>query len=177
MSDGAKRVFMILTKGALSTSFGTIFSNFVLDTIFVFVSGGIYTRKMFNVNPKKNRKPNRKDKRKDRIFLSGAAASIVTTFVSVFLTRYVSYPFIIREYSGRVNDYYLMSVYQSALDSLNTALPEYFSSTVTKFDSLMQGIVFYNVPLTLFKLMIATIAVVIIYPAISPYIHFRKISK
>ncbi|MBE6742556.1 MAG: hypothetical protein E7570_09715 [Ruminococcaceae bacterium] len=173
-----KIAFLFVTKNIYNTTYATMLSGFLLDSLFVFISGWFYARRMFDINPKKSRKPNKKDRRRLRILMGGILAAVITTAVSVFLTKYVSYPLIVKELGSRgVNNYFLLKNYQDALDSLNFFLPEYFSSTVTKFNNLTEGILFYNVPLTLLKFVIVTLSVVIFYPLISPYIHFRKKNK
>ena len=171
-----KTIVLLFTS---DTAYATLFSGFILDSIFVFICGWFYSRRMFSLNPKKSLKPTSKDKRRGRIFIGGIIGSVVTTFISFFLTRFVSYPMLIWQYGEKfgVNNYYILENYQKGLDSLNTALPETISSTITKFTGLTQAILFYNVPLTLIKLFIITVATVVFYPIFSPYIHFRKNSK
>ncbi len=161
------------------TAYATLLSGFVLDSLFVFVVGLFYSKRMFAINPKQSLKPTEKDKRRGRILLGGVIATALTTTVSFFLTKFVSYPMLISQYGERfgINEYYILNDYQEALNSLNTALPETVSSTVNEFANITQGILFYNIPLTIVKLLIITLAVVVFYPIFSPYIHFRKKTK
>ena len=161
------------------TAYATLLSGFVLDSLFVFVVGLFYSKRMFAINSKQSLKPTEKDKRRERILLGGIIATALTTTVSFFLTKFVSYPMLISQYGERfgINEYYILRDYQEALNSLNTALPETVSSTVHEFANITQGILFYNIPLTIIKLLIITLAVVVFYPIFSPYIHFRKKTK
>ena len=170
-----KNLFSLFVTGA---AYGSIVSNVVLDSIFVVIGGLFYSNRMFSINPKTANKPKNKDLRRRRIFVGGLAATGITTFAAFFLTRFVSYPLLVRQYSERgITNGYLLSNYQYALDSLNASHPELVSSTVSEFTSLTQAILFYNMPLTLIKYLIVAIAATIVYPAISPYIHFRKNTK
>ena len=171
-----KNIVRLFTANVVS--YGSILSNAVLDSVFVVIGGLFYSRRMYAVNSKINNKPTNKDLRKRRIVLGGLIATIVTTVVSFFLTNYVSYPLIVKQFSSRgIDNSVLLQQYQDAIDLLNAYHPELFSTTVTKFDSLQQAILFYNIPLTLIKFLLIAIATAIVYPLISPYIHFRKKTK
>ena len=170
-----KNLFHMFVSNA---AYGSIVSNVVLDSIFVLITGLFYSKRMFAFNPKKTSKPQNKDKRKGRIFTGGLIASAVTTFLSFFLTRFVSYPLLVIQHaSNGITNGFLMEQYQIALKTLNRSHPELVSGTLTEFVSMTQAILFYNMPLTLVKYLFAAIAAAITYPVISPYIHFRKNTK
>ncbi len=161
-----------------SVSYGSILSNVILDSIFVTTGGWFYSRRMFSVNPKKNKKPVNKDLRKRRIIMGGIISTIITTFVSFFLTRFVSYPLIIKQFaSNGVNDGLILKQYQDSLNLINSSHPELFSSAIPKIDSLTSAILIYNMPVTLLKYLLIAVVAAIVYPIISPYIHFRKNTK
>ena len=168
-----KTVVYLLT--ASTVTYASAISTFVLDTVFCFVGGLFYSTRMMSFNPKRSSKLKNKDMRRKRVFLGGLLATAVTTTISYFLTTYVSYPLIIRQYAERgMNEYMIIENYQAALNNLNSALPETISGAVTQFSSLSEAILFYNVPLTIIKLLFVTVIATIIYPVISPYIHFRR---
>lgn len=160
------------------TGAGTVVSNVVLDSIFIIVAGWFYSRRMFTINPKKSKKPSSKDLRRRRIITGGFLGTVITTAVSFFLTRYVSYPIIFREYGNRgLNADYVINNYQIALNKFNELLPERMSGTVTEFTDLSQAIIFYNIPVQFFKYLLIAVVVALIYVFISPYLHFRVINN
>ena len=170
-----KNVFHILVA---NNGFVSELSNLILDSIYIFCAGYFYSKSMFDLNPRKSKKPAKKDKRRSRIFFGGFIGTVATTFVSFFLTRFVSYPLLIKQYSDMgVNEFYIINLYQEALDKLNAALPERISSTITTIDNLTQAILYYNVPFTFIKFLIITLVSALVYVIISPYLHFRKNTK
>ena len=174
-----KNLFYTLISSATSNvAYASIMSGVVLDTIFVFIGGAFYSKRMFNVRKRNGRNLNGSKKKRQRIFFGGVIATFVTTLISYFLTTYISYPLIIKQFASKgVDNNYILSLYQAALNNLNRALPPYFSGRITEFKGVSQGILFYNMPLTVFKLLLITVLAVIIYPLISPYIHFRRNTK
>ena len=173
-------IIMIVVKNLIQlliqyNGMATVVSNLVLDSVFVVIAGMFYTRRMFAVKPQKSRKRESRDLRRQRIITGGFIATIVTTIVSFFLTRFVSYPILIREFSGRgLTAEYILNAYQVALDRLNTLLPERMSSVVTRFTGLSQAIVFYNIPIQFIKYLLISVVVALIYNYISPYLHYRN---
>ena len=156
----------------------SIISNLVLDSAFVISAGLFYSRRMFAINTKKTLKPKKTDMRRKRIFLGGFFGTVITTVISFFLTRYVSYPLIIKQFSGSgIDEYSILNNYQVALDSLNHALPEKISGTITQIETLTQAIIYYNIPILFFKYLFITVVCAVVYIIISPYLHFRKRSK
>ena len=167
-----KNIFALITS---NSSYATLVSNLVLDSVYVFICGWFYSKRMFALNPKKLDKPVNKDMRRRRILLGGTIATLATTVVAFFLTRFVSYPLLVKQYSEHgVDTHFILDLYQAALDSLNSAYPEVLSSVVTKFENLTQAIFYYNMPFTILKLLFVSLLAALIYPIISPYIHFRK---
>ena len=173
-------IIMIVIKNLIQVliqynGMATILSNVVLDSIFVVIAGLFYTKRMFAVKPQKTRKSESRDLRRRRIITGGFIATAVTTIASFFLTRFVSYPILIREFSGRgMTAEYILNAYQVALDNLNTLLPEKMSAVVTRFTGLSQAILFYNIPIQFIKYLFISIVVALIYNYISPYLHYRN---
>ena len=170
-------IYSLVTASVSNLAYASVLSGVVLDTVFVIVSGTLYSKRMFGSSHSRSRKKRRARYRK-KVLVSGLVATAVVTVVSYFLTTYVSYPLIIKQFISRgVDEYFILRLYQVALNNLNSFLPSFLSGKVTEFANLNQGIIFYNMPLTVFKHLAVTLLAVIIYPPLSPYIHFRKKTK
>jgi hypothetical protein len=149
-----------------------------LDGTFVVIVGLFYSRRMFALPSKRARTKPNKDRRRIRILLGGLIGTIATSAISFFLTRFVSYPLLIKQYAAHdVNEGNIIFNYQQALDRINMAFPEFFSATITKIESLTQAILFFNVPITFAKFIFVTLVSALVYVIISPYLHFRRKSK
>jgi riboflavin transporter FmnP len=165
-------VHIIISRGG----FVSELSNFILDSIFVTAAGLFYTRGMFA--KASSGYSRHTDRRRQSIFMGGLIGTGVSTVAAYFLTTYVSYPLLIKQYVDYgVSEEIIIMNYQQALNRINTAFPEYFSTVKTSVESLSQAIMFFNVPINAAKYFIITIVSTIIYVFISPYLHFRRNPK
>ena len=152
-----------------SLSIPAIITNVVLNSLFVYITGAFYARKMFPLDPEYQ--PTR-DWRRLHIIGGGAIGAGVAAIVCFFLTRYVTLPIMFKYYAGYTEEY-IIYVYQQALDTLNSMLPGKLNAIVTTIGSLKRGILIYNVPHTFAKYFIIAILASIIYTFLSPVLHFR----
>ncbi|MBQ7740699.1 MAG: ECF transporter S component [Eubacterium sp.] len=170
---GKNILYVILQPAALPNAI----SNVLSDSFFVIIASLLYARGMFS--PKAAAKREReylknnyaKDKRRGRVFISGLVASITGSIVYVLSMNYITFPMIFHTY-GVNADYYLAN-YQNALHGVQSYL-SFVEKIVPEFKNLFEGTVFYNFPLTLFKFMVCTIAITIVYPPVSRVLHSRK---
>ena len=84
------------------------------------------------------------------------------------------------DWNYRYNGYSTAEIiekYASSLDAISKHLPEAIASALPKITEIWQGILFFNLPFTFVKLIIAMLITDLIYPIISPYLHFRKKAK
>ena len=176
-------LIIVLVKNILhiiiaNNGFVSELSNFVLDGTFVVIVGLFYSKRMYALPSKKSRSNPNKDRRRVRILLGGLIGSVATSVLSFFLTRFVSYPLLIKQYAAHdVNEGNIIFNYQQALDKINMAFPEFISATITKIESLTQAILFFNVPITFAKFIFVTLVSALVYVILSPYLHFRRKSK
>jgi len=169
-----KNIFRLLLQSA---AYSAALSNFILDSVFVFTVGFIYTKRMFSLKSKKSHKKRDRVKRR-RIVIGGLLGTAITTIVSFFLTLSLTIPILIRQYSSAgLNEYYIINNYQQALDRLHRVFPMALSALPTEIEDLMHAVLYYNVPVTFIKFFFVSVVVSIVYVIISPYIHFTKKSK
>jgi hypothetical protein len=152
-------------------SIPALITNLVLNSIFVFITGAFYSRKMFPFDP--NFQQPKRDLRWLHILGGGAIASAIVAVVSFFLAKYVTYPITFKHYAG-YNEEYIVYLYQVALNNLNEMLPAKLQGIVTEIGSLSKGIAIYNIPHTFFKYFIITLIATLIYNFLSPLLHYRN---
>ncbi|MBR0412132.1 MAG: hypothetical protein IJI47_01000 [Eubacterium sp.] len=169
-------VHMILNQ----PSFVSEMSNFILDSLFIFFGGWLYTRRMFNFKPSHPQKMVKgKDYRTRRILFAGTVGTVITTIASFFTTRFLAYPLIIRVYGTRYgySAVEILRTYQIALKNVRAAAPFIGWRIPDIGDSLTRAIIIYNVPITFAKFMFITVVVALLYPPISDFLHYRIKSK
>ena len=160
-------VYIILTIRTLSIP--AIITNVVLNSVFVYITGAYYSRKMFPFDPEYQ--PTR-DMRRLFIFSGGAIASGVVGIASFFFAKYIKYPITFKYYNYKSEE--IVFIYQQALDRINAVLPDKLSGIIKTVDSLNRGILYFDVPHTFFKYLLVTILAVILYNLISPFLHYRN---
>ena len=174
-------VIVVIVKNLLyiaikleSLSIPAIIDNIVINSLFVFVSGIVYSSKMFKLENKNI--PKKKDMRRTYILLGGFVGSVVVAIATFFLAKFVTFPILFKFYGAQgYNEGSMVFLYQQALDKLNNMLPNALRGIITDIDSLTKGIIIYNVPHTFAKYFASTILAVLFYNLISPLLHFRKI--
>ena len=146
-------------------------SGFIYESVFIGIAGIIYLNRMF---PKKFRPAKRKVKRyreKSIVIASlvGSAASVIVMF---FLTYYLVYPFLMKNYPAVYTEESVLNYYTVSLDSMRNMFSQ-VGFLFPKINRIWQGILLFNLPVTFMKYVFVTLLTLIIYSTISPVLHFR----
>ena len=165
--------FIYVVVKIKTLSIPAIITNVVLNSIFVYITGFYYQRRMFPVNPEYIPK---KDKRRAFILSGGTIASGVAAVASFFLAKYVTYPITFKYFSAYTQEH-IVYLYQEALNNINGILPNKLNGMITEIGSLTKGIALFNVPHTFFKYFVITLLAMLIYNFISPVLHFRNVKR
>lgn len=155
-------------------------SNLLLDSVFVVIAGLIYSRSMFRGDSAVHRPEGykRKDYRRRRIFNSSLIGAFISLVPQFFITRYISFPLLEYFFSGRGFDTaQLLSDYQNGIAGIKSYLPEGVASLIPGITSLSRGIIMFNLPVSLFKMLFATVITALVYKHISAFLHNRKRKK
>ena len=159
-----------------SFSFAAVITNIVLDSVFVFITGFFYFKRMYAFNPNKPMK--NKDRRRKYIIQGGLIGSAAAAIVNFFLSKFVTYPIVYWQFgSVGYSEKVILQIYQEALDNINMVLPEGLSTVITEIGSLNRALVLFSCPFMFLKYFIATLLTAFIYVYISDYLHFRKKKK
>ena len=151
----------------------TDFSNFIVESVFVAVSGMIYIRKMFPKKLKPEKVFKRTYKHKSLFFAS--FIGIICTLVMQFLTtNFFVYPMLINKYynAGYTKEN-VIQTYAGAIGAIGNHLSQSLAALVPQIKSIWQGVLLINLPITFAKLFVIVVLTVIIYPLLSPILHYR----
>lgn len=168
-------LFTVITPNSIATAA----ANIILDTVFLVLSSILYMRGMFSPERyEKNLKQlttegKLKDNRAMKVFTSGIIASAVTALISVLTSNYILYPITIKYLApmGFSVDI-LVEQYNSALEGVNRILP-FTAKIISHIDSLLQGILVFNAPVTFVKLFFVTLVTAVLYKPLSRFLHYR----
>lgn len=154
----------------------SIVANFFVETVFICIAGGYYFRKTFAKNA--NYGGDAKKRRRKRIFNGGIIAMPFALIIQYVTTLYYVYPRLQTNYA--YYGYSAESMLKSYADSANAIasyLPEALRALVPEIKEMWQGVLLFNISISLIKMLIVVLAVMLIYPYISNWIHFRKKNK
>ena len=152
-------------------------TNLLLNSVFVFIAGLIYSRSLFSGDKKvdKSKQIKRKGYRRRRIFLSSFIGMFINIIPQFLITRYLAYPIIIS--ANKLEGFsFFTNRYVQSYNELSEIIP-LFGKIVPKVTSVSWGIVDFNIPITFVKLFIVTVLVAFSYKYISPFLHYRKKNK
>lgn len=177
-------VFIAIIKNLLfvafnNTAVGTAASNIILDTLFLVLSSMIYSRGMFSrkryeQNLRQLKATGKlKDNRRSRVFVSGTAASIVTSLVAILTINFIMFPIVYKLFGqyGYNAEYYVNS-YERALQGIHRLLP-FTQGMIPKIGSVERGVLMFNVPVRFATCFAATLVTTILYKPMSRILHYR----
>ena len=152
-------------------------ANFFVEEAFILTASVFYLKKHFH-RKKKNKNGKTRQFRRKRIII-GSLIGIIPALIIQFITNYYFVFPMLEKYYGQYGytQADILQKYASSLDAISKHLPQAIASALPKITEIWQGILFFNIPFTLVKLIIAMLVTALIYPIISPYLHFRKKTK
>ena len=153
----------------LPTAAITDVSNCLTELAFLLTASVFYYKKQFH-KKERNKQGKKRQYRRKRIII-GSLLGIIPALIIQFVTNYYFVFPMLEKYYGQYG-YMQADILQKYATSFAA-----ISENLPKITKLWQGIIAFNLPMTLVKLLIVTIAVALIYPIISPYLHFRKKTK
>jgi hypothetical protein len=159
------------------TAFPSILSKIIIDIIFIIIT--CYVAKLFmktkgNKNWLKNREENELPYMAynfKTVFASGFIASIAAAIGSAFTLKYVILPLMYRYFgSYGYTPQNIFKSYQIAYDALVKALP-FIKSVIPEMDSMVTGVIVYNIPLTFVKYFLCLIFAIFTYYLVNNMIN------
>ncbi|MCR5208037.1 MAG: ECF transporter S component [Eubacterium sp.] len=143
------------------------FTNFLLDSSFVFIAGAIYARGMTVKNPRQ------KKHRRKRVLISSLIGAFISAIPQFFITRFVSYPLLEMRFSSFTMGGLVME-YQDCYQRILSHLPEAIANVMPGFTGAAKAIIIFNLPITFIKFSLVALLTALIYKYISPYLHYRR---
>ena len=147
----------------------SVISNFLINTVFILVTGFYYFRKVFPRRKPRKKEPSEVHRRKT-VFVGSLIGMIPAAIVQFYTTLKFVFPKInwyLGKYGYRYED--LLSYYAESTKRIASHLPFYPQPT-----TLWGNVLLINIPITLLKFLVVALLAMWIYPKISPYLHFRK---
>ena len=152
-------------------------NNILLDTVFLMITGYLYSYLMI----KRDRKAYKKNKGLvkpfdgKRVLLSSAVGAFVSLIPQFFITRYVAYPLYEKLFGneGLTLDWFTRA-YMSSMKLIKTKLPGSISSLLPDITGLGKGIAVFNLPITFAKLIVLSLAAALILKLILPFLQYRN---
>ena len=152
-------------------------ANLLVEEAFIITASLFYYKKKLH-KKKKDKKGKTRQFRRKRIIIGSLIGIIPALIIQFFMNKDFVFPWLEKQYGqyGYMKADVIQK-YASSLESISKHLPEAIASALPKITEIWQGILFFNIPFTLVKLIIAMLITALIYPVISPYLHFRKKAK
>ncbi len=148
-------------------------SAFVVEAVFVAFVGIFYSLRVFPINPRPDRTVGPYF-RETTILLGGFLGLFVALPTHFLMTNYFLFPMFEKLYaSADVTPQAIIKNYNVSLLAIRAHLPDTFGSLVPIVKEVWQGIVFVNLPVMAFKLLLITVLTALIYPFVSPFLHYR----
>ena len=146
-------------------------SNFIVNASFVATAGLFYINSVAKAG-KENGKEISYAKRGRLVFVSSMFAMIPSLIVQFFITNYYLFPSIAKQelYSQK----FVLNEYITTLTIIRNHLPDVLKGLVPEISEIWQGIILVNFPITFIKTFIIASIIALLYPVLSPYLHFRK---
>lgn len=167
----------VINAAFINSAAITDLTNFFVEAVFVGIAGVYYSERAI-VRISEYKEDEAKKNRRKRIFFGGVLGTIPAMIIQYFLTGELVFPMLEKYYGsyGYTRDALLFSYAQSG-KSIVAHLPGALGERFPEITNLNTGILVLNLPITFAKLIMITVLIMIIYPYISPYLHFMKKSK
>ncbi len=159
------------------TAFPSILGKIIIDILFILIT--CYAAKLF-MKTKGNKAwlKDREDKELPylpynfkTVFASGFFASIAAAVGSAFTLKYVILPLMYHYFgSYGYTPQNIFKSYQIAYDALAKALP-FIKSVIPEMDSMVTGVILYNIPLTFVKCFLCLIFAIFTYYLVNNMIN------
>ncbi|MBR4241525.1 MAG: ECF transporter S component [Eubacterium sp.] len=159
--------------------------SFITSVVFLLIVGEYYSYKIYPHKKRKKRSgegsnggEKAKIHRRGTIIKGGLIALIPTLAIQFAMLNYYLFPTYDRKY-GRMgfSADSVLAQYAECAAALAKKFPGAVGNFLLGLDKLWQYLLVFNIPATALKLILVSLIIALIYPVISPYLHFRKKAK
>ena len=167
----------VINAAFVNTAAITDVTNFFIESAFVGIAGVYYSERAILKISDYQEDEARKNRRR-RIFFGGLLGSIPAMIIQYFLTGEFTIPMLEKYYGsyGYTKEALLFS-YQRSAEEIALRLPAFLADKIPAITDMNRGILVLNLPITFAKLVLVTVVTMIIYPYISPFLHFMRKDK
>ena len=147
-------------------------SNFVIETAFIVTASVYYYKKKYK-NAEREGGEVRQYRRK-RIITGSFLGIVPALIIQAFSSYFFVFPMLERLYGSKgYTKAFFIQDYQNAVDAISQRFPGLFGKILPEMTNLWQGILIFNTPATFLKFLSVALITALIYPVISPYLHFN----
>jgi riboflavin transporter FmnP len=162
----------ILVAVIKPASIASDIANFLVEAAFIITASLFYYKKNFRNSD--NEKDGTVRLFRRRRIIIGSLIGIIPALIVQFITNlFIVFPLLERFYAsyGYTKEEFLKQ-YQLAVDVLTEHSPGLLGKVLPEITDLWQGVLLFNLPATFMKLLAVSLITALIYPAISPFLHF-----
>lgn len=150
----------------------TSMNNLILECIYLYGTAMIYSRLMKTKGaPSKGKRLHRYNPGK--LFISSAAAALISLVPQFFITRYMAYPLMEHFFKGKFFIEDVLVSYQDSMAAFTEHIPAELAEHLPKITNISQGIAMVNLPVTFGKLMLVILATLLILSFLLPFLQYR----
>ena len=150
-------------------------ANFFVEETFILIASVYYYRTDAR---KKDKDGKTRRYRRKRIIIGSLLGIIPVPVIQFIGNKNHVFPWLSKHYAQYgYSEAEIIQKYASSIEEISRHLPKALASALPNITEMWQGILFFNVPTTFLKLLVISFITALIYPHISPYLHFRKKAK
>lgn len=157
----------------MPTSWITSMNNLILDCIYLFATSMLYTRMMKAKHKQLKRGSRLRHYDPGKLFLSSLAGTVISLVPQFLITRFVAYPLMEYFYKGQFSIENTLVIYQQGMTNFKGHLPAEMAAHLPDITNISQGIGWINLPVTFFKLMMVTLATLLVLSLMLPFLQYR----
>ena len=172
-------VAISLVKNLLSiliapTSWITSMNNLILECIYLFVTSVLY-RRMLKAKNKRLKEQRQHRRRYDagRLLISSLGGTLISLVPQFFITRFIAYPLMEHFYKGRFSVETLLTQYGEGVTAFKNHMPAGIAAHIPDITGIGSGVLIVNLPVTFIKLMLVTLAAMLIMSFMLPFLQYR----
>lgn len=147
-------------------------NNLILECIYLYGTAMIYSRLIKTKGtPSKGKRLHRYNPGK--LFISSAAAALISLVPQFFITRYIAYPLMEHFFKGKFSIEDMLVNYQNGMALFLAHIPPEMAEHVPKINNISQGIALVNLPISFGKLILVILATLLILSFMLPFLQYR----
>ena len=170
-----KTILYVLFRGQMVLP--SAVTVFLVDTVFILITCTYYAKLKFTPNAIRKNYYKTYTYSNDiprRIIIGGLLGTVCGSVVSYISNVYYAFPMVFEKYGkfGYTEEFYL-GYYNIAVESFNSHMARILPVKIPELTSFSQGVLLYNVPSSVVRLIVAAVVCAIVLPPLSDFLYCR----